>query len=247
LDATFLSEIYLYSSRGVSSYNYKRYFNQAISIDSLIKNYIILDMMYTKKGFTLFEITIVLALIGLFFTATTYLTRDVRVDQKNAERLSNQVYDIVRNARNNMVIGRGVLSWSVMVVTKQREVSVSNTGITVVYQYWVSGTGIESSVVSPFFDNDSKYQITDISISSGGIQSDNTYLWDYTGATSATITFNPNSEIVIAAIKWGVPIWFTLPVVTRTIKVTSGYGAFEQSVIIDRITGTVETRRSNED
>lgn len=67
-------------------------------------------MIYTKKGFTLFEILIVIALIGLFFTATTYLTRDVRVDQKNAERLSNQIYDIIRNARNNMVIGRGVFT-----------------------------------------------------------------------------------------------------------------------------------------
>jgi prepilin-type N-terminal cleavage/methylation domain-containing protein len=67
-------------------------------------------MIYTKKGFTLFEMIIVLSLIGVFFTATTYLTRDVRIDQKNAERLSNQIYDIIRNARNNMVIGRGVFT-----------------------------------------------------------------------------------------------------------------------------------------
>lgn len=202
-------------------------------------------MIYTKKGFTLFEIIIVLALIGLFFTATTYLTHDVRIDQKNAERLSNQVYDIIRNARNNMVIGRGVFTGWSMVVAKQREIFVSNTGIIVGYQL-TSGTGIESSLPSPFFDNDSRYQITDISISSGGIQANGTYLWDYTGATSATITINPNSDIVIAA-TWATIVAYTLPVTTRTLKITSGYGTFEQSVIVDRITGTVETKRSNED
>ena len=52
------------------------------------------------------EIIIVLALIGLFVAASTYLTRDVRIYQTNAERLANTVYDTIRGARNNMVIGR---------------------------------------------------------------------------------------------------------------------------------------------
>jgi prepilin-type N-terminal cleavage/methylation domain-containing protein len=63
-------------------------------------------MFYTKKGFTLFEIMIVLALIGLFFVMTSYMTRDPRINQTRTERLVNTVYDQIRTARNNMIIGR---------------------------------------------------------------------------------------------------------------------------------------------
>ena len=63
-------------------------------------------MIYTKKGFTLFEIIIVLVLIGLFFVMTSYMTRDPRINQTRTERLVNTVYDQIRTARNNMIIGR---------------------------------------------------------------------------------------------------------------------------------------------
>ncbi len=63
-------------------------------------------MFHSKKGFTLFEMMIVLALIGLFFVMTSYMTRDVRINQTRAEKLANAVYDQIRSARNNMIIGR---------------------------------------------------------------------------------------------------------------------------------------------
>ena len=63
-------------------------------------------MTYTKKGFTLFEILIVIALTGLFFMATSYLTHDARIGQTNTERFANKIYDIIRNTRNDMTIGR---------------------------------------------------------------------------------------------------------------------------------------------
>ncbi len=40
--------------------------------------------------------------------------------------------------------------------------------------------------------------VTNIAISSGGLVG-NTYSWDYSGATDATITINPNSDITITA------------------------------------------------
>lgn len=63
-------------------------------------------MIHTKKGFTLIEMMIVLALIGLFFTMMSYMTRDVRTYQTSADRLANSIYDTIRTARNNMIIGR---------------------------------------------------------------------------------------------------------------------------------------------
>ncbi len=63
-------------------------------------------MLHNKKGFTLLEMTVVLALIGLFFVMTSYMTRDPRINQTRTERLTNTVYDQIRTARNNMIIGR---------------------------------------------------------------------------------------------------------------------------------------------
>ncbi len=63
-------------------------------------------MIHNKKGFTLFELMIVIALIGIFFTMTSYMTQDVRIYQNKAERLANSIYDTIRTARNNMIIGR---------------------------------------------------------------------------------------------------------------------------------------------
>ena len=90
-----------------------------------------------------------------------------------------------------------------MEVTKMREINISSsTGITVVYQYGVSGTGTEISFPKPFYDKNPNFKITNIAISSGGMLPNGTYLWDYsTGVTSAKITFNPNSDIVISAMQ----------------------------------------------
>ncbi len=186
---------------------------------------------------------IVMALMGLFFAATSYLSRDPRIYQSNAERLANSIYDTIRNARNNMIIGRGVLSGSTMVVTNERTITVSSTGITSSYLYGMSGTGTEESFPSPFYDNDAQYIISDIAVSSGGMLNGLVPSWDHTGATIASIIVKPNSDITITAIKGGTPIVSTI----RTLKLTASYAGFEQSVVIDRVTGTIEIKKSSED
>ena len=42
--------------------------------------------------------------------AISYFTNDTRASQLNAERLASKIYDTVRLARNNMIIGRGVFT-----------------------------------------------------------------------------------------------------------------------------------------
>lgn len=54
-----------------------------------------------------------------------------------------------------------------MVVAKQREILISNTGMITTFLYATSGTGTEFSLPRPFFDKDSAYQITNIAVSSG--------------------------------------------------------------------------------
>ena len=50
-------------------------------------------MVYSKKGFTLFELMIVLALIGIFFGITMSMNKDARTYQLGAERLANAIYE----------------------------------------------------------------------------------------------------------------------------------------------------------
>lgn len=196
-------------------------------------------MTYFKKGFTLFEMMIVIALIGLFFVAISYLTHDVRIWQTNTERFANKIYDIVRNTRNDMTIGRWIFTGWVLIATKQRDISISNTGITITYQDSLGATGSDIILPAPFFDNDSKYQIADISVSSGWVSSSGSYTWDYTGATNANITVGTSSSLAIN-VDW-IP-----PLAIRTLKITTGYAWFTRSVILDRASGTVEIRTSSD-
>ena len=112
------------------------------------------------------------------------------------------------------------------------------TGILTNYTYNNTSTGTETRLVTPFFDSDPLYKITNIAVSSGAI-TPGALSWDISGATSASIVFNPNSDITISSNPSSSPI--------RTLKITVGYGSFEQSVIIDRVTGSVEIRKAIED
>ena len=49
---------------------------------------------------------IVLTIIAIFVGSTAYLTKDARIDQTRAERLAININDSIKNARNNMLIGR---------------------------------------------------------------------------------------------------------------------------------------------
>lgn len=196
--------------------------------------------MHTKKGFTLFELMIVIALIGLFLAMTSYMTQDVRIYQTKTERLVNSIYNTVRTARNNMIIGRWVFSGSSLVVTTLRTLEITATGILTNYTYNTTSTGTEARLVTPFFDSDPLYKITNIAASSGALVPW-ALSWDSSGTiTRATMTISPNSDIAISTIP-------ASPATIRMLKITAGYGNFEQSVIIDRVSGTVEIRKAIED
>lgn len=195
-------------------------------------------MINNKKGYSLVELMIVVALIGLFFAATSYMNRDVRIYQNKAERFAGYIYDQVRIARNNMVIWRWVLSGATdRVVTTLRKVSVSSTGITTTYEH-PTGSGLEAQILPPFFESDPLYVIADIAVSSGGM-SNTGYIptWDQTGSTYGEITlFSTGMQLFASGA--------TNPV--RTMMITTWYAGFKRSVIVDRVTGTVEMKVSGE-
>ncbi len=190
-----------------------------------------------KKGFTLFEMMIALALIGLFIVAASYMNRDTRIDQTRAERLSNIVYDQIRTARNNMIIGKWVFSGATtsLIIADERVVTVSSTGVSTNYAYGTAYTGTETRLVAPFFDSDPKYQISDIAISSGSLDTP-----DMTGVTMAMITYRANGDIIIAASKNWVSV---LSSSIRSLRIQTGYGNFSRYVTVDRVSGITEILR----
>lgn len=184
-------------------------------------------MLFFRKWFTLFEIIIVLALTGLFITAASYLNRDTRTYQTNAERLANYVDTSLRTAKSNMTLGRWVMSGSTLVATDKRTISIRWTGITTIYG--TTNTGTESSLTWPFYDSDTAYQITDMSVSSGILMNGQMPIWDQTGVTMADITILPNWDFQIFSSSVATPI--------RILRITAGYAGFERSVMIDTVMG----------
>jgi prepilin-type N-terminal cleavage/methylation domain-containing protein len=195
-------------------------------------------MIHSKKGFTLFELMIVLALIGVFFGITMSMNKDARTYQLSAERLANSIYDIVRTARSNMIIGRGVFSGSTMVVATERTIYLTSTGLISTYRN-TTATGTETTLVERYFDNDPLYKIIDIAVSSGGIIGGVVPTWDNTGSTisSIAITIASNADLTITGTGTNLQI-LSKPI--RTLRITASYLTFEKSVLIDRITGTIE-------
>lgn len=80
----------------------------------------------SKKGFTIFELMVVMALLSIFVVMTVYYMRDSRIPQVKAERLAYVIQDAIATARNNMVIGRGVMSGgTTMTRVDKRKISIS--------------------------------------------------------------------------------------------------------------------------
>lgn len=96
-----------------------------------------------------------------------------------------------------------------------------------------------TQLVSPFFDKDSRYVITNIAVSSGGIVNGVMPAWDNNNISAAGIMFDTNAAIALTGAS-------TINNI-RTLKITAWYFGYEQSVVIDRITGTIELKWSNED
>jgi hypothetical protein len=101
-----------------------------------------------------------------------------------------------------------------------------------------TATGTETTLVERYFDNDPLYKISDISVSSGGIIDGVVPLWDNTGSaiSSIAITIANNADLSITGTgRTNNPLSNI-----RTLRITASYLTFEKSILIDRITGTIE-------
>ncbi|MBX9808796.1 type II secretion system GspH family protein, partial [Candidatus Gracilibacteria bacterium] len=86
-------------------------------------------MLFSRKGFSLVEMLVVMALVGLFLVATNFLTHDVRIAQTNSEKFANTIEHTIKNARNGMIIGKGVYTGGTLFKAEKRIVSITASGI----------------------------------------------------------------------------------------------------------------------
>lgn len=220
-----------------SKFEYPSKLNIVIILE-FFKQYFLIFMILNRNWFTMIEMMVVVVIMGLFFVVISQFTQNSNIQQTNVDRLANHIYDSIRGARNNMLIGRGIFSWSTLIATDRRIISISNAKIDTIYES-SSHTGIENSLLWPFYDNDANFRISDISVSSNPMLNDQTITWDYTGVTSAQIIVSPTADMTITAIKG----WSGITTPVNTMRITAHYNGFEKSVMLNAPMGKVELVR----
>lgn len=122
--------------------------------------------------------------------------------------------------------------------TDSRIISISNGKIDTLYNS-STHSGTEASLPWPFYDNDARYQISDISVSSNPMLNDQTITWDYTGVTTAQIYVSPSADMTITATK----AWSGITTPINTMRITANYNGFEKSVMLNAPMGKIEVVR----
>ncbi len=118
-------------------------------------------MRIAPKGFSLVELMIVIGILGILFSAVQIFSNNAEIYQQRADRLAGLVYDTIRDARQDTIIGRGVLSGEITtphdatyIRAENRQVFFSSN-IQFSTHYTESGTTYTGQIWNaPFFDGD---------------------------------------------------------------------------------------------
>lgn len=126
-----------------------------------------------KSGLTLVELMIVIAIIGILIVAFSQFNMNANIYQEKVTRLAENVYDILRDTKNDMILGRTSGSFE---LADSRIVEITTNGIRVCLPDSTNSFDCHKTEkeFSPTFDWDSKYKIEKIRISDKRIQ-DNKY------------------------------------------------------------------------
>ena len=188
---------------------------------------------FTNSGFTMFEIVVVIGIIGIIFASLSRFTLQPQENITKAERLAAKIQSVIHSSNVSLMMGRMDASWD------------ATTWATIrIYASWVTTSGntlswqltptLSGKLIPPFFnDNDIFYQVESIKWCVGW-WSTSSWATDF-----VEITMNKNS------------ISFTgtspFPTNSNIIEINVRYLDMAKKVIFDRRTGRTEIRRSWED
>lgn len=121
------------------------------------------SLSFSKKGFTLFELMITIAILAILYGVAIGFTQNPSIFREKSVRMQSYIEDQLKSARTDTMIGKGhrETNNSVTLVSK-REVTLSGTLARTVYYSGSTSTGIERQISFPFFDNDKNYTISNI-------------------------------------------------------------------------------------
>lgn len=201
---------------------------------------------------------IVIAILGIFMISIGYLMQNTQLDQEKAMRFAGIVYDHIRDARQDMIIGRGTQTGTtgdmVYIPSQARIIEFFGTwevNIKYIPLASLSAPGSPPEQLlqvyeHPFLDNEREYVIHRYEISTSPL----TQSW----ALPAGAVWEPvNRMKLIFAGAWNVSrieidswiVGVSWPV--RSYRITLGYKNFVRYIVGDVLSGFAEVHNTQPD
>lgn len=186
-----------------------------------------MQFSFTKRGFTMFEMVIVISIIMFIFYFMSRINFRPQEDSIKAERIATKIHSILHSNAVSVMMWKMDPSRS---ATQSASIRITASGSASPWIIWsLSGTTLSWVFLPPFFDTDSKYEIRSIR-GCNGSSSGTTSIVDINMTTDAVTfsgTFSPSISPTI-------------------LEIRSGYNNNMRRVVYDRRTGRIEIRKDTD-
>lgn len=180
---------------------------------------------FSKSGFTLLEIMVVIAIIGFLFWVMSQISFRPQENLTKAERLANKVQSILHISAVNVMMGR----------MDRNNVAVTGATLNLTASWggtqgmsWIYTPNMTGSMQVPFFDNDTKYEIRSIKWYNATTSGTTLNLQIQMDKNGTTFTGTSNNAFFSTA---------------NTLEIQLRYIDRTKKVIYDRRTGRIEINK----
>lgn len=190
---------------------------------------------FSKLGFTLMELMVVIAIVGTIFVALGRFSFRPQENIVRAERLANKVQSSIHLSNVSVMMG---LMDGARVWTTWANIRIGNSWSALHWMRWsYIPTSLTGQFIPPFFDNDPVYQIETIKLCVWG------------GSTSSWKT---NILDILVFNTWTIFSWTVLsgtinPANANIMELQVRYSDMAKKIVLDRRTWRTEIRRQWED
>lgn len=193
-----------------------------------------MQFSFTKDGFTMFEIVVVIAIIGMIFAWMANFTFRPQENIVKAERLAAKIQSIIHSTNVWLMMGR-MNGSSTAMTGAVIDIYISGSTNSGNSMYWTMSSTLSWKLIVPFFnDNDIMYQIESIKGCVG---------WSATASSWTT----DHVMIIMDRDRISFTGSSPFPSESNILEIKVKYVDMEKKVIFDRRTGRTEIRRAGED